>query len=85
MATGIGEGGSPAAGWEAGMTGEGGEGTVTGPPHRGTGSELPPNLTTEVAQTGTDGLEGWARAEADFSSRGKDSRRNRCNNKIKVN
>lgn len=85
MATGTGEGASLAAGWEAGMTGQGGEGTVTGPPHHGKGTELPPNVTTEVAQTGTDGLQGWARAEADLPSRGKQSRRNKCNNKIKVN
>lgn len=76
------EGGSPAAGWKAGMR-EGGEGTVTGP-HQCRGSELPPKLTTEVAQMGTYGLEGWTRAEADFSSRGKESRRNNGNNKIKI-
>lgn len=82
VATGIGEGGSPAAGWEAGMRGEG---TVTGPPHHGKESQLPRKLTTEVAQTDTDGMAGWARAEPDFSSRGKKSRRNKCNHKIKIN
>lgn len=83
MATGIREDGSPVLGWEAGKQGreeeeeEKGWGQVLPTIAEDVLKrcrkveipELPPKLAVEVVQMGMDGLEGWGRAEPDFSSR----------------
>lgn len=82
MATGIREDGSPVLGWEAGKQGreeeeEKGWGhvlltiaeEVLKRCRKVEIPELPPKLAVEVVQMGMDSLEGWGRAEPDFSSR----------------